>query len=385
MSHDPAALVARYDPALPPGRAVTPPAAWYFDPGIAALEARTVFARHWQVVARVDQVAGAGDYVACEVAGEPVLVVRGDDGVLRGFFNVCRHHAAAVVADGQGCAHHLRCPYHGWTYALDGRLKGTPGFDAGTGIDRAAHGLVAVDVATWERWVFVRLDREGPSLEDWLGADLRAGVAALGLDRLHWFARRHYLLDCNWKVFVDNYLDGGYHVPHLHKGLGSVVDMRRYTVENGARHCLQSAPMVQGEDARFAAVRGGTRAAYYWLHPNFMINHYAGTMDTNLVRPLGPERTEVVFDFWFEDVSGAARAHNEASIAVGDTVQEEDAAICHAVQRGLRSRAYDTGPLSPRREAGEHLFHRLLHGDLQAGLAASGRTDGAQAVAETAG
>jgi choline monooxygenase len=181
--------------------------------------------------------------------------------------------------------------------------------------------------------------------------------------------RRHYTLDCNWKVFVDNYLDGGYHVPHLHKGLDSVLDYSEYHIEIGEHHCLQSSPMVAaGADSRTGAVRQGDRAAYYWIYPNFMINCYGGAMDTNLVIPRGIDRTDVVFDFYFADVSDAARAHNLASIEVSEQIQDEDVSICVSVQRGLRSGAYDTGRLSVRREAGEHLFHRLLHADLESGL-----------------
>jgi choline monooxygenase len=182
--------------------------------------------------------------------------------------------------------------------------------------------------------------------------------------------RRVYALACNWKVFVDNYLDGGYHVPHLHKGLDSVLDYSSYTIENGTRFCLQSSPMVSdGAEAATGAVRTGERARYYWIYPNFMINCYADAMDTNLVVPRGVDRTDVVFDYYFADVSAHAAERNLASIAVSERIQEEDVAICESVQRGLRSRAYTAGRLSVRREAGEHLFHRLLHADLQAGLA----------------
>ena len=361
-------LIGQYDPALPLAEASTIPAAWYIDPRIAQLERDTTFARSWQFAARADQVRESGQYATTEIAGEPILVVRGDDGVLRGFFNVCRHHAAAVMTAEQGCARNLRCPYHGWTYTLEGALKGTPSFMEEANFDRAANGLVPVAVAEWEQWVFVRLEQDGPSLPGYFGDAALAELRALRLDTLHWFERRHYLFACNWKVFVDNYLDGGYHVPHLHKGLNSVLDFKRYTIENGQRHCLQSSPVVQGDDAEFASVRGGDRALYYWFHPNFMINWYEGKMDTNIVRPLGVDRTEVIFDFWFSDVSEAARERNQASVAVGNIVQDEDMAICHSVQRGLRSRAYSTGRLSVRREAGEHLFHRLLHTDLSAGL-----------------
>ena len=180
--------------------------------------------------------------------------------------------------------------------------------------------------------------------------------------------RRHYTFDCNWKVFVDNYLDGGYHVPHLHKGLDSVLDYSNYMIENGERLCLQWSPMVsEGAEAQTGAVRKGERALYYWIYPNFMINWYDGAMDTNLVIPRGVDKTEVIFDFYFPDVSEDARERNLASIEVGQRIQDEDVAICKSVQRGLNSRAYEAGRLSVRREAGEHLFHRLLSADLKSG------------------
>jgi len=178
--------------------------------------------------------------------------------------------------------------------------------------------------------------------------------------------RRSYTLDCNWKVFVDNYLDGGYHVPHLHKGLDSVLDYSEYTITNGQRHCLQSSPMVSdGADERTKAARQGERAYYYWLYPNLMVNCYGHAMDTNLVIPRGVDRTEVIFDFYFADISESAQAANRESIAVSEQIQDEDVGICESVQRGLRSRAYGAGRLSVRREAGEHLFHRLLARDLR--------------------
>jgi choline monooxygenase len=363
-------LIDRYQPATPLAEACTPPAAWYIDPRILELEQRTTFANTWQYACRADQVREPGQYVTLELAGEPLLVVRGNDGVLRGFFNVCRHHAAAVMTKPEGCAKRLTCPYHGWTYTLEGALKAAPAFEGVQNFDPAANSLVPVATTEWENWVFVRLAAEGLSLEEFLGPEVIAQVRGLGLASLHWYARKHYVFDCNWKVFVDNYLDGGYHVPYLHEGLGSVLDYHKYTIENGRRHCLQSSPMVtRGAEAATGAVRKGERAMYYWFHPNFMFNWYEGVMDTNLVYPRGVDQTEVIFDFWFADVSEAARAFNDASIDIANRVQDEDEGICRSVQRGLHSRAYDTGRLSVRREAGEQLFHQLLHADLRAGAA----------------
>jgi choline monooxygenase len=271
-----------------------------------------------------------------------------------------------VVTDAAGSARQFRCPYHGWTYALDGELKGTPDFTDVCDFDRSANGLVPLDCAENATWAFVKTDAGGPSLEQFLGVDLVRQLDALGLERFQWMERRSYTLDCNWKVFVDNYLDGGYHVPHLHKGLDSVLDYSEYTIANGERHCLQSSPMVrEGADERTKAVRQGERAYYYWVYPNFMINCYGQTMDTNVVIPRGVDRTEVIFDFYFADISESARAANFESIAVSEQIQQEDVAICKSVQRGLKSRAYGAGRLSVRREAGEHLFHRLLAHDLK--------------------
>jgi choline monooxygenase len=357
-------IIDSYNPGATLDRALTIPAPWYTDERIYDLEMRTVFAGSWQMVCRLDQLSEPGQYVTSEIAGEPIVVVRGSDGLLRGFFNVCRHHAAAVVTEPEGNASQLRCPYHGWTYSLEGELKGTPDFSGVCDFDRSANGLVPVEVGVWERWVFVRV-AGNDTLESFLGADLVDQIRALEFANLHWLEGRHYTFDCNWKVFVDNYLDGGYHMPHLHKGLDSVLDYSNYSIENGDHFCLQWSPIVsEGAERQTGAVRKGDRALYYWLYPNFMINWYQGAMDTNLVIPRGVDRTEVIFDFYFPDISPAARERNRQSIEVGQRIQDEDVAICKSVQRGLGSRAYQAGRLSVRREAGEHLFHRLLHADL---------------------
>ena len=394
-------IINAYDPTASLNRASTIPSSWYTDSRIFELEKETVFSRSWQVAARVDQLSKPGDYVTTEIADEPIVVVRGSDNQIRAFFNACRHHAAAVMTEPQGNCPQMRCPYHGWTYSLEGELKGTPDFAGVCDFDRGNNGLLPIEVALWEQWAFVRIDPSvgleagvarrssaNESIENWLSGDLVKEFRALDLPNLKWFERRSYTIDCNWKVFVDNYLDGGYHVPHLHKGLDSVLDYSNYTIECGHRHCLQSSPIINSaggspplndlqkfrggltpvNNSEVATTRTGERALYYWIYPNFMINCYEGVMDTNLVRPISVDKTEVIFDFYFTDVSEAARERNLSSVAVGDKIQQEDLDICASVQRGLKSRAYDAGRLSVRREAGEHLFHRLVYADLKAGV-----------------
>ena len=364
-------ILSSYDDRAPLAEASTIPGSWYVDPRIAELERVSVFSKTWQLVARLDQLRKPGEFVSAVVAGEPIVVVRGNDGILRGFYNVCRHHAAAVVTQPCGQATLLHCPYHGWNYGLDGSLKGMPEFEGVRNFDRAQNGLVPVRVETWECFVFVNLDPQAASLQHFLGA-LVSRIAPLEISKLHFFDRKTYNIRCNWKVFVDNYLDGGYHVPHLHKGLNSVLDYKQYTIENEDRFCLQSSPMVTSdEDSATGATRKGDRAWYFWQYPNLMINCYAGYMDTNYVIPVDADHCSVVFDFYFADVSEASREYNTQSVEVGNRVQDEDLGICEDVQRGLKSRAYGAGRLSVRREAGEQLFHRLLAADLKSGSSLS--------------
>ena len=360
-------VLAEYNDKAPLSHAWTIPGSWYTDLRVAELERRMVLGRTWQMVGRTEQVAQPGQYITGEVGGEPVVVVRGEDRVLRAFYNVCRHHAAAVMTEPAGTCSLMRCPYHAWTYGLDGSLKGTPDFAGVADFDRATNGLVPIRVEAWEQFVFVNLDPQAASLADYLGG-IAARIAPLNLGSLHFVERRVFPLQCNWKVFVDNYLDGGYHVPYLHKGLSSVLDYAGYTIECEDRYCLQSSPISsEGGEPATAAVRQG-EALYFWLYPNLMLNWYAGYLDTNLVLPLGIDRCSVIFDFYFADVSEKASEYNRRSIEVSRRVQDEDHAICESVQRGLNSRAYRAGRLSVRREAGEHLFHRLLAKDLRAGL-----------------
>src|SRR6201998_1479555 len=354
-----------YCPENPLEQASTIPSPWYFDARIARLENEQVFAHAWQVAGRVDQVREKGQFFTAQLGDEPIAVARGEDGILRAFYNVCRHHAAAVVTESHGRAKQFRCPYHGWTYANDGALKGMVEFEGVCNFERAKNGLVPVRVETWENFVLVNLDLHSAPLAESLGK-VPELVAPLQLaKKLKFFDRRIYTLHCNWKVYVDNYLDGGYHVPHAHKGLSSVIEYTKYTIENLERACLQSSPLSSGKKSEggVTATRQG-RAFYLWIYPNFMINAYEGVMDTNLVLPLAVDKCAVIFDYYFADITPAAETHHKESIAVSEKVHDEDMAICDAVQRGLSSRAYGAGRLSVRREAGEHRLHRLLHADL---------------------
>jgi choline monooxygenase len=348
-------LLSQFDGSLPLERARTIPSAWYLDAELAERERSTVFCG-WQAVGRLDQVPAAGSYFTAEIAGEPIAVLRDADGVLRAFHNVCRHRAALVLCEPCGTVTKLRCRYHGWTYDLTGRLRGAPEFEGVADFDRADFGLAPLTVDSWGPTVWVHPAAPHRPLNAFLSPLPERTLKRIG--ELRWHARRSYDLACNWKVYVDNYLDGGYHVNYVHPALAGALDYSQYRTELFDSGNVQISPLQAGDDPAIAAVRSGDVAMYWWIFPNFMVNIYSGVMDTNLVLPLGPERCRVIFDFYFSAEADAE--FRRRSIEVAEQVQQEDIAICEDVQRGLRSRAFSTGRFSVRREAGGYQFHQLL-------------------------
>jgi choline monooxygenase len=353
-----------FDQSLPLEKARTIPSDWYLDSRVEIIERERVFGASWQALGRADQVTEPGQFFTADIAGEPIVVVRAQDGLLRGFYNVCRHRAARVVAESEGRVGKLRCRYHGWTYDLAGKLRGVPEFDGVADFCREDNSLPEIAVVTWGPIVWVNLAPAACPLLDFL-SPLPEQYAGLALDKLHFVERRQYDLACNWKVYIDNYLDGGYHVNTVHPGLAGVIDYSRYRTETSGMTSVQISPLAPKND-QVGQVRTGECAYYWWIFPNFMMNIYEGVMDTNLVLPLGPAACRVIFDFYFSDVDGPGRRDFiRQSIDIADQIQQEDAGICEEVQRGLASRSYSTGRFSVRREAGGYHFHRLLARALQ--------------------
>jgi choline monooxygenase len=349
--------ITGFDPTRPLESARTIPNTWYTSTDVAKAEARDVFGSSWQMVGRAEQVESPGSFLTANIAGEPILVVRGDDHVLRAFFNVCRHRAAPILNEPCGMATKLRCRYHGWTYDLTGKLRGTPEFDGVADFRKEDNGLPPIAVAIWGPFVWVHLDPPRQPVENYLAPLPQWSTGKL--DGLQFARRVEYDLACNWKVYVDNYLDGGYHVNTVHPALAGVLDYSGYKTTIHANSSVQTSPMKAGDPNDPATrTRTGTKAAYWWVFPNFMLNHYAGVMDTNLVLPLAPDRCRVIFDYYF--AAGTADDFIDQSVSVAHQVQIEDVGICEEVQRGLNSRSYTVGRFSVKREAGGYHFHQRL-------------------------
>ena len=339
--------------------ASTLPARFYTDPAVLETEKQRIFARTWQVVGRSAQVTQPGDYFTAEVAGEPLLLVRDAGGKLRGFYNVCRHRAGPP-ATGAGSRKLFRCGYHGWTYGLDGTLLHAPECEGVEGFRAEEFGLVPVQAAEWGGLVFVNLDAKAEPLLEAL-RELPQQAARYDLSRLRLVERRDYVMECNWKTYIDNFLEG-YHLPSVHPSLNRELDYGSYVTETYERHSLQASPIRPAAEAnaprRYAQATGEERAEYFWIFPNWMLNCYPDNVSLNIVLPLGPERSVAIFEWYFAEelLAGDAPAR---TVKFSDEIQLEDGAICEAVQRNLRSRSYSRGRYSVKQERCLHHFHRL--------------------------
>ena len=355
-------------PRIPLARASTLPSRFYTDPSIYDREVERIFGRTWQLVARADELRRVGDFVPAMVVDEPVVVTHGLDGQLRAFYNVCRHRAGQVALS-RGNRKSLQCHYHGWTYGLDGALRACPEMEESEEFRKEDFGLQPVRVDRWGPFVFVCLDPEAPALAEVMGA-IGSEVADAGydVDRMRLVERREYVIACNWKVYVDNYLEG-YHLPIAHPQLFKELDYDAYRVEEHRYYSKQYAPIRElkpgeelGRDRRYVRMPGQEEnALYYWLFPNTMFNIYQDNMSSNVILPLGPDRTLTVFEWFFaEPGTGPGWESMQQTIAFSDEIQQEDIVICEQVQRGLRSRSYDAGRFSAKRENGVYHFQNLV-------------------------
>ena len=356
-----------YQPAVDLSRAATMPARWYIEPAFLALEAEKIFYKTWQPVGRLEDVLRIGDYFTCDLLDQPLVIVRDGAGQLRAFYNVCAHRAA-VVAQGRGNRKSLQCKYHGWTYNLDGRLMRAPEFEGVKDWDPQAVCLQPVRVEAWGPWVFVNLDPEAAPMRQIYGAiEREIAAAGFNLEKMRLVERRDYLIDCNWKVYVDNYLEG-YHLPIAHPGLFREVDYDQYRVDTYRYYSKQHAPIREVDpsevrDRRYVrSGEGEEDALYYWIFPNVMLNVYLDNTSINIIIPRGHDQTLTIFEWYFEAPgTGEGWESMQQIIAFSDEIQQEDIEICEWVQRGLKSKAYDRGRFSVLRENGVHHFQSLVH------------------------
>jgi phenylpropionate dioxygenase-like ring-hydroxylating dioxygenase large terminal subunit len=351
----------------------TLPADWYSDPAIAALERERIFRRTWQYAGRVGDVERPGDFFTCLAGPVPVVVTRDREGELRGFVNVCRHRGHLVA---QGCGHRetLQCPYHAWTYALDGSLRAAPRADRERGFDASALSLLPVQVETWGPFVFVNPDLDAPPLSDVLG-DLPSLVERSGLDlgSLEFRLRQESTVAANWKIVVENFLEC-YHCPVAHPSFSDLIDVDpdAYRLEANEWYSSQIGPvraaaLERPDEAPYDARGEVAESQFHHLWPTFTLNVEPGPPNASVfvIAPGShPRETRLLSDLFFHpDVDDE---QVRAMVEFGNTVGAEDNALVESVQQGLDSGLVPQGRLLV---SSEHLiqhFQALVHTALAA-------------------
>jgi choline monooxygenase len=328
-------------------RNVTLPAALYRDPALYERERAEIFAKSWQLFAHEDQLPAPGAYVADTVAGYPLFVLRDREGNLRGFHNVCRHRAAPLVDDGQGRCDVLRCRYHGWLYGHDGSLKKTPLFGDPL-FRREEYGLFPVRVETWRGFVMVNMDMDAVPFAT-VHAGLIAECAHLPLEDYRFHSRVTHHVACNWKTYVENYLEA-YHVPYVHPALSKEVAIETYEVVPRGSYMLHVSPPRDPEQVRV------NQGFWAFALPNWAFNVYGVGAAVERMKPNGHGGMTIDYLYMFR--RGATEAEIADALEMSRVTTGEDARICEQVQKNLNAGVYSIGRISPRYENGLAVFHQ---------------------------
>src|SRR4051812_16224974 len=279
------------------------PASWYCDPVIYEAERAGIFGKTWQFIGPAAEFARAGDYRAVQVAGYRLFVIRERSGALQAFHNLCPHRASPLLTEGDGHCDVLRCRYHGWTFATDGRLMATPNFGEAAWFDKKAHGLTQVRVEVWRGLVFAAIDDTTPPLVEFLG-DIPALLEPYPIETFGKLDQAEFAMNCNWKTYTDNFVEG-YHIPGIHAGLNAAVDMARFETTHQRGVVIMKAP------EKGASIYGGP---WLWLWPGMPVPVYPDGMTPSGVIPTAEDRTEPRYEFSFPDRSPALLEKHRATI-----------------------------------------------------------------------
>jgi choline monooxygenase len=321
---------------------------FYTDPQVFTAECDRIFRPGWQLIGPASHLAEPGDYVATDIAGAKVFAVRGKDGTLRAFRNVCRHRGARLLEEGEGRCNKIRCQYHNWVYDLDGSLKQAPWFGEDKGFDLKDWPLQAIQIKVWRGLAFIAIAPDQP-LEQQLGSTI-SELADEPIEDFHCVAERRMTFDANWKVYTDNFVEG-YHIPGIHPGFFQAIEFEHFETTAHDNLVRMTAPPREGLFYK---------GKWLWMWPNWTLSLFDGGMNTSRINPLSEGRTELIYHFYFADTSQAKAAHRDDTIKRNIAVVEEDFGICIETQKNYASGGYSPGPLSPRHEKGVAWFQSRI-------------------------
>jgi choline monooxygenase len=315
----------------------------YAAPRSFVEERGRIFCKTWQLVAPASRLGERGSFLAAEIAGLKFFVLRGRDGALRAFRNVCRHRGARLLEEGTGrCAGPIRCPYHGWVYDDEGRLAAVPWFGEDHSFRREDWPLWRIQLREWRGLVFVAYAPE-EELEAQLG-DVVSELAQEPIETYHWVREERLAFDANWKIYTDNFVEG-YHIPGIHPSFFRAIEFEQFSTTAHDGFVRMTAPPREGLFYR---------GKWLWMWPNWTLSLFEGGMNTSRIDPVNHQRTELIYNFYFANPT--QREHVEETIARNLAVVREDFGICLETHKNYASGGYSSGPLSPRHEEGVRYF-----------------------------
>jgi choline monooxygenase len=328
----------------------------YVERDFFAAERNAIFWRTWQIIGSQSSLTKRGDYIATDIAGAQIFVIRDASDNLRAFRNVCRHRGSPLFDCGAGNTKSIRCPYHNWIYGLDGRLERVPDFEDGDELDLDQWNLHPVQVDTWGGLVFVAIEPD-ESLNTQLGATIDE-LSAEPMESATLVATERLVFNANWKIYTDNFVEG-YHIPGIHPAFFRGIDFSKFETTAHDGLVRMTAPAA---DELFY------RGRWLWMWPNWTLSLYPDGFNTSRINPISESRTELLYHFYFQnaekgqDVDSGQNAEARDQEAYADTIARnmavirEDFGICERIHRNFESGAYEPGPLSPKHETGVAYF-----------------------------
>ena len=313
---------------------------------------KSIFKNTWQLAGHINQLANSGDTLVTRILKEPIIITRQEDSSIKSFYNVCQHRAGPLLYENQ-CIKKIQCKYHGWIYNRNGILKNARGFTGDKSFNKEPYNLKSIKTNIWKGLIFINFNENTESVNNYL-RDIKNRISPINFEHLKFSKRTSYYINCNWKVYIDNYLEG-LHIPIVHPRLNKTINYKSYQTELFKNCSLQHAPLLVDENPYSKLVSEDSRVYYYTIFPNILLNIGPGRLQTNVIEPVNKNSCVVHFDYFFENIN-----NKEEDYEFSELIQQEDIKICEDVQKGLKSNGYDIGQLSSTHETGVSHFQNIL-------------------------
>ena len=324
---------------------------WYTEKRIFDKETDKIFFNSWLLVCSESKIKKPGETLFVEILNQPLIFIRQEDQSIRVFYNVCSHRGGSIKKEHK-CVNYLQCSYHGWIYNLNGELKKSRGFNSSQ-LNFNDLRLKEIDSRVWKGMLFINFSSTPDTFKNTFDK-IEELISPYKIDSFLFYKRISYKIKCNWKVYLDNYLEG-LHIPIVHPKLNRALNYKSYKTEVFDNFSVQSGKIIN-ENSPY--LNDSNSYAYYvTIYPNFLFNIAPGRLQTNIIEPVNEKQCVVHFDYYFDSIE---KSIINEDIIFSDKVQKEDILICEKIQKNMSSRGFDKGILSGDYELGVKHFQDFI-------------------------